>query len=418
MKAKVLLPLIFLFPLLGACDENLPNTLNGALDYARTHTFEVYGDAYYVYGAGNNYDETLMFKISNTFDEKVLDNKITYIYQIGTDTYESVSQNTVFAKDDGYSYYRTVDLTNSVVDIPVTDDNDKNVVFADEYSNPFKDLNYENILANDDQYMIIDPKVKNSFCLNILKQSISARKAYITFDKGRFDYLEITTSSSSSISSEISAYYRYELRFKWNAKAKEPEVKPYEHYASQEKLQTALYTLNRSINGHNYTATTEWQESTGKSTSKFYAVEGKVYSDRITNNASYGAIKNGNYWYQVYISNPNTDKEKVTIYDENPFNGDLIYSQYMKAAVELYEPDETGKVFTIYPEFAQLMTYYLAPYCDITLYVEDVTELSIKLDDSYKFESLNIAFADSYGNSCSVKVTYDDFNSTEIPANF
>ena len=114
---KIILSLAVLFPLLSGCDGQENNTLSNALEYARNHTFEIYGDVDTVQEAGGETSEVWLYKISNVFDTKILDNKITYIYNYGAESYEQLEQNVVFAKDDGFAYYRTINLQNEVVDL-------------------------------------------------------------------------------------------------------------------------------------------------------------------------------------------------------------------------------------------------------------------------------------------------------------
>lgn len=419
-KNKLLLVTLISLPLLAGCGEKTENTLMGAIEYARNHTFEVYGDVYYVFGAGDNQDETLAFKISNIFDTKILANKITYIFELGTESFEQVSENIVFAKDDGNAYSRMVNLSNEVVDVPITDSKDKNVVFEDSYSNPFKNIGYSNFMQlPETESYILKPQISTDFCVNILKQDIKCRKAYLTFDDGKFDYLEIATQSSSSLVSGMSASYRYELRFKWDVHTSEPDVKPYPHYDAHDTLKNALFNLNRKINNHNFTATTNLTASGASVEHHFYATEGNIYSDYAdSSNKTYGARKDGNYWYEYVIKDAGKDTQSVTVYSEDPFDGTLVYPQYLAAATELFEPDESGKLFTVYPEFAQAMTYYLAPFTDSYGYAQNISSVAVKLDNSNAFESLIITCSDSYTSSSTATITYSDFGSTELPIIF
>ena len=414
---KIILSLAVLFPLLSGCDGQENNTLSNALEYARNHTFEIYGDVYTVQEAGGETSEVLLYKISNVFDTKILDNKITYIYNYGAESYEQLEQNVVFAKDDGFAYYRTINLQNEVVDLAITD-NDKNVEFDGNYTAPFGDLNYSDLMAIDrgdfTQY-IVKPQISTNFCKKILMQDIKCKRAYFTFENGKFDYLEVTTQSGSSIVAGITNYYRYELRFKWDAHTTMPEIKPYEHYASHDVLKSALFNINRSISNQNFTATTKLSNGSASTEFHYYATENNVYSDYAgSSNVTIGARKDGQYWYQYTVKDAGKETQTITIYDESPFNGDLVFPQYTKPAVELFKPDSTGKVFTAYPEFAQTITYYLAPFTESSSYASNIESISIKLNDSNAFDSLIISFSD-YSTSYVATVTYSEFGTTEVP---
>lgn len=413
---KLVLSLAILLPTLAGCD-NSKNTLSNALEYARNHTFEIYGDVYSVQDAGGVTNEVLLYKISNIFDTKILDNKITYIYDYGNQSFEQIDQNVIFAKEDGFAYYRTINLSNEVVDLPVTD-NDKNVEFEGNYTAPFVDLNYTDLMEIDrgdfSQY-IVKPQVSKAFCQKLLMQNITCKKAYFTFENGKFDYFEATTQSGDSIVSGISNSYRYELRFKWDEHTSMPEVNPYEHLPAHDNLKTALFNINRSIANQNFTALTKLNNGSTTTEFHYFATENNIYSDYPNyGNVTIGARKDGQYWYQYNVKDAGKETQSITLYDENPFDGELVFPQYTKPAVELFEPDSTGKIFTAYPEFAQILTYYFAPFTESDSYASNIDSLSIKLNDNNAFESLIISFSD-YTTSYTATVSYSEFGTTEIP---
>ena len=420
IKKTILVTLLSLPLLVGCGEENLEGTegLTAALEYGRNHSVEIYGDVYYIFGDTDSQDETLAFTLSNTFTDKVLINTITYKFDLGiNNSYESTSSTTLFAKDDGNTYYRSIDLQNTVTDTAVTDSSTNLPVnFSENYSSPLKTLKFSDLVALDDQYLV-KPQVATSFAQAVTLSTLSIKKVTLTHDKGKFDYLEITTNSSSSIVSGISASYRYELRFKWDVKASEPVVTPYEHYAAHDKLETALFNLDRSIKNKNFLTTSNVSQTSGSATYYTYSTDAAIYSDaKDSYGRTYGAKRSGSYWYEFVVTKAGEDDQSIKTYDEDAISEEAIFPRYRYAAIELFKPSEDGKSFTAYPKFAQYFVYLLAPAFEASSYAENVSSVTINLNDKYEFDSLVISYLDYYNSvSGTVTVTYSNFGETELP---
>lgn len=408
-------------PLLISCgkdgESNQDNdSYASALAYAKEHPFKLSGEAYSIYSTPT--DETYeikAFDIENVLDEKIVNSKITYHYEISEgNSFDQIEEKTYFAKDDGFAYERGLTLKNEVVDSPLYDSNDQQIVFKDYFASPFKDLAYIDFIELND-FLLVDPSKAKSFALALTKLNLNYSKVELTYAKSRFDKVRIYTSSYSSIIAGMSSSYRFDLTFKWGEKGSMPEVKPYKHEDYHDTLETALFKLNRNISNHNFTATSTVVNKGQTSIGHFYATEEAVFSDVSDSSGNrYGYKKEGTSFYEFVADKDN----KIKIYDEDPIDSSYIYPRYSTSifAPEMFYFDNKNNDYVAHEEALSSLVALLAPITEANYYQKYAEELSIKLDNNNEFEALNIYYYDYDNNiSATVTVTYDNFGSTELP---
>lgn len=417
-KNLVIIPLILL-TLLTGCDKQTSsssqtaNTLTNALNYSKEHSFAVHGKVYTTYQSGDESYDLASFDIYNIFDEGFISSKLIYHYQLDDTTFDDEYNATYFAKEDGYTYKRELTLKNIVEDTPVSNKNGDKIKFNDNFVSPFLDLKYANFVKMDDTFLL-KPQVSTSFATTLTQQRIVAKKTIFKLNDGKFSSLIISTDSSSTTISGIYASYRYELNFSWDIKGEIPNIEPFKHEAYHDDLENALFTLNRDLSKKNFTATTNVNINGQESTGSFYATADAIYSTATDSlNKTYGVKKEGSSYYEFAISTDSEGNQTVTVYDEDPIDGNIIYPQYNAFAPELFT--KVNNEFVAASGTESAIINLIAPFTEVNYYTNYITSLKIILNNN-KFDSLYFEYYD-YQNNINGKatITYKDIGSTELP---
>lgn len=422
MKKCILLIPLLTICLLSGCDNNntsseMPNTLTNALNYSRDHSFSVLGSAYLVYENEDVDNDLSSFDINNVFDKGILSSKLVYHYQLDDGNVFNDEYNaTYFAKDDGFTYRRELALNNTVVDNPVYGKSGDKIKFEENFDSPFKSLKYSDFVKMEDSFLL-KPQVSTGFTTTLTQQRMSTKKTTFKIEGGKFASIVINTSSSSSIVSGLSMSYRYELDFVWDVKGSIPSITPFKHEKYHEDLEKALFTLNRDLNKKNYTADTVLEVDNNSSNTTFFATSEGIYSDAVDSyNKTYGVKKEGSSYYEFVVSVDKDGQQKITIYDDDPIDGSLLYPQYSSFAPEMFTKVNDEFVANAGTESAIISL--IAPYTEANYYANYITSLKIKLNNN-KFDHLYLEFYDYQNNiSGNATITYKDIGNTELPIIF
>ena len=424
MKKRFILPLLFLAPLIFSCSENSTsesinpnaNSLSAALEYSKNHSFGIEGDVATVYANGTEEYDIDSFSLHNVFDTGILSSTVVYHYNLNGSTFDDEYSATYFAKDDGYTYQRGLTLQNKVVDEPVKGKSSDKVKFDDNFSNPFEDIRYADMIKLDDGYLI-KPQKSTAFSTAITQRRMVAKKTILTIKDGKFDSLLIYTDSSSTIVSGVYASYRFELFFNWDEKGAIPDIKPYDHEKEHDALESALFNINRKLSNDNFTATTELTIDGSTSTGKFYATKEAVYSDATDSSGkTYGVKNEGTSYYEFAVSTNSSGEQQITVYDEDPISKSDVYPSYNAFAAEMFMPGADGLTFTAHTGADTKIIKLIAPYTEASYYATYITKLEIHLNTDKSFKELYFEYYD-YQNNINAKATisYDDIDTTELP---
>lgn len=421
----ILVPLMSL-ALIG-CDNNTSgsnnsiepssgNSLVDALKYSRGHYFGVSGKVYTTYDSGDQQTDIESFDIHNIFNEKVVTNNLVYHYELDDEILDDPYSYTYFAKEDGYAYQRELTLQNKVEDTPVSTRTSNKIKFDEYFVSPFKTLQYSDLIKINDEYLI-KPQVSSTFATSIALQTLTANKVLLSVKNNKFDKVTIYTSSSSTMISGVYSSYRFELDFNWDEETSIPDIKPFDDKVDGlDILDDALSNLNFSLK-NNFTAKTSLTTGSGNSIGHFYATKDAVYSDAVdSNNRTYGYRKLGNYFYEFMVSTSSGGEQKITTYDEDSIDEDILYPNYLGFSSALFEVSADKKTFTAREGFESGIIGLIAPCTEASYYSAYITTLEIRLDSSNKFESLYFEYYDSINNiSGKTTITYENIGSTELP---
>ncbi len=394
------------------------NSLVEALAHSREHYFGVEGQVITTYNNGSEQVDIESYDLHNIFNEKVVTNNLVYHYEIDDETFDDPYSYTYFAKDDGYTYQRELTLKNEVKDVPVSNRSSDKVKFDEYFVSPFKSLAYSDLVKLNGQYLI-KPKISTTFATSLVLQNVTATKVLLSVKDNKFDKVTIYTSSASTIVSGVSSSYRFELTFNWDEETSIPEITPFdENVDGLDVLEDALTNISYSLNlNKNFTAKTTLEESAGTSVGYYYATEDAVYSSAVDSNKySYGFKKEGGYFYEFKVETSSSGEQKVTVYDDDSVDEDLLYPNYLGFSTALFEVSDDKKTFTVHEGFESAIISLIAPYTEASYYAQYITLLEIKLNASNKFESLNFEYYDSINNiRGKATVTYENIGETELP---
>ena len=394
------------------------NSLAEALAHSREHYFGVKGQVITTYNNGSEQVDIESYDLHNIFNEKIVTNNLVYHYEIDDETFDDPYSYTYFAKDDGYTYQRELTLKNEVKDIPVSNRSSDKVKFDEYFASPFKSLAYSDLVKLNGQYLI-KPKISTTFATSLVLQNVTATKVLLSVKDNKFDKVTIYTSSSSTIVSGVSSSYRFELTFNWDEETSIPEITPFdENVDGLDVLEDALTNISYSLNlSKNFTAKTMREEAAGTSVGYYYATEDAVYSNAVdSSNNSYGFKKEGGYFYEFKVETSSSGEQKVTVYDDDSVDEDLLYPNYLGFSTALFEVSDDKKTFTVHEGFESAIISLIAPYTEASYYAQYITLLEIKLNASNKFESLNFEYYDSINNiRGKATVTYENIGETELP---
>ncbi len=394
------------------------NSLAEALAHSREHYFGVKGQVITTYNNGSEQVDIESYDLHNIFNEKIVTNNLVYHYEIDEETFDDPYSYTYFAKDDGYTYQRELTLKNEVKDIPVSNRTSDKVKFDEYFASPFKSLTYSDLVKLDDQYLI-KPKISTTFATSLVLKDVTATKVLLSVKDNKFDKVTIYTSSSSTIVSGVSSSYRFELTFNWDEETSIPEITPFdENVDGLDVLEDALTNISYSLNlNKNFTAKTTLEESAGTSVGYYYATKDAVYSNAVdSSNSSYGVKKEGNYFYKFKVATSSSGEQKITVYDDDSIDENLLYPNYLGFSTALFEVSNDKKTFTAHEGFESAIISLIAPYTEARYYAQYITLLEIKLNAANKFESLNFEYYDSINNiRGKATITYENIGSTELP---
>lgn len=394
------------------------NSLVEALAHSREHYFGVKGQVITTYNNGSEQVDIESYDLHNIFNEKVVTNNLVYHYEIDDETFDDPYSYTYFAKDDGYAYQRELSLKNKVEDVPVSNRTSDKVKFAEYFASPFKSLAYSDLVKLNGQYLI-KPKISTAFATSLVLKNVTATKVLLSVKDNKFDKVTIYTSSTSTIVSGVSSSYRFELTFNWDEETSIPEITPFdENVDGLDVLEDALTNISYSLNlSKNFTAKTMREEAAGTSVGYYYATEDAVYSNAVdSSNNSYGFKKEGGYFYEFKVETSSSGEQKVTVYDDDSVDEDLLYPDYLGFSTALFEVSDDKKTFTVHEGFESAIISLIAPYTEASYYAQYITLLEIKLNASNKFESLNFEYYDSINNiRGKATVTYENIGDTELP---
>lgn len=394
------------------------NSLVEALAHSREHYFGVKGQVITTYNNGSEQVDIESYDLHNIFNEKVVTNNLVYHYEIDDETFDDPYSYTYFAKDDGYAYQRELSLKNKVEDVPVSNRSSDKVKFDEYFASPFKSLAYSDLVKLNGQYLI-KPKISTTFATSLVLKNVTATKVLLSVKDNKFDKVTIYTSSTSTIVSGVSSSYRFELTFNWDEETSIPEITPFdENVDGLDVLEDALTNISYSLNlSKNFTAKTMREEAAGTSVGYYYATEDAVYSNAVdSSNNSYGFKKEGGYFYEFKVETSSSGEQKVTVYDDDSVDEDLLYPDYLGFSTALFEVSDDKKTFTVHEGFESAIISLIAPYTEASYYAQYITLLEIKLNASNKFESLNFEYYDSINNiRGKATVTYENIGDTELP---
>lgn len=394
------------------------NSLVEALAHSREHYFGVKGQVITTYNNGSEQVDIESYDLHNIFNEKVVTNNLVYHYKIDEETFDDPYSYTYFAKDDGYAYQRELSLKNKVEDVPVSNRSSDKVKFDEYFASPFKSLAYSDLVKLNGQYLI-KPKISTTFATSLVLKNVTATKVLLSVKDNKFDKVTIYTSSTSTIVSGVSSSYRFELTFNWDEETSIPEITPFdENVDGLDVLEDALTNISYSLNlSKNFTAKTMREEAAGTSVGYYYATEDAVYSNAVdSGNNSYGFKKEGGYFYEFKVETSSSGEQKVTVYDDDSVDEDLLYPDYLGFSTALFEVSDDKKTFTVHEGFESAIISLIAPYTEASYYAQYITLLEIKLNASNKFESLNFEYYDSINNiRGKATVTYENIGDTELP---
>lgn len=394
------------------------NSLAEALAHSREHYFGVKGQVITTYNNGSEQVDIESYDLHNIFNEKIVTNNLVYHYEIDEETFDDPYSYTYFAKDDGYTYQRELTLKNEVKDIPVSNRTSDKVKFDEYFASPFKSLTYSDLVKLDDQYLI-KPKISTTFATSLVLKDVTATKVLLSVKDNKFDKVTIYTSSSSTIVSGVSSSYRFELTFNWDEETSIPEITPFdENVDGLDVLEDALTNISYSLNlNKNFTAKTTLEGSAGTSVGYYYATKDAVYSNAVdSSNSSYGVKKEGNYFYKFKVATSSSGEQKITVYDDDSIDENLLYPNYLGFSTALFEVSNDKKTFTAHEGFESAIISLIAPYTEARYYAQYITLLEIKLNAANKFESLNFEYYDSINNiRGKATITYENIGSTELP---
>lgn len=394
------------------------NSLAEALAHSREHYFGVKGQVITTYNNGSEQVDIESYDLHNIFNEKIVTNNLVYHYEIDEETFDDPYSYTYFAKDDGYTYQRELTLKNEVKDIPVSNRTSDKVKFDEYFASPFKSLTYSDLVKLDDQYLI-KPKISTTFATSLVLKDVTATKVLLSVKDNKFDKVTIYTSSSSTIVSGVSSSYRFELTFNWDEETSIPEITPFdENVDGLDVLEDALTNISYFLNlNKNFTAKTTLEESAGTSVGYYYATKDAVYSNAVdSSNSSYGVKKEGNYFYKFKVATSSSGEQKITVYDDDSIDENLLYPNYLGFSTALFEVSNDKKTFTAHEGFESAIISLIAPYTEARYYAQYITLLEIKLNAANKFESLNFEYYDSINNiRGKATITYENIGSTELP---
>lgn len=394
------------------------NSLVEALAHSREHYFGVKGQVITTYNNGSEQVDIESYDLHNIFNEKVVTNNLVYHYEIDDETFDDPYSYTYFAKDDGYAYQRELSLKNKVEDVPVSNRSSDKVKFDEYFASPFKSLAYSDLVKLNGQYLI-KPKISTTFATSLVLKNVTATKVLLSVKDNKFDKVTIYTSSTSTIVSGVSSSYRFELTFNWDEETSIPEITPFdENVDGLDVLEDALTNISYSLNlSKNFTAKTMREEAAVTSVGYYYATEDAVYSNAVdSSNNSYGFKKEGGYFYEFKVETSSSGEQKVTVYDDDSVDEDLLYPDYLGFSTALFEVSDDKKTFTVHEGFESAIISLIAPYTEASYYAQYITLLEIKLNASNKFESLNFEYYDSINNiRGKATVTYENIGDTELP---
>lgn len=394
------------------------NSLVEALAHSREHYFGVKGQVITTYNNGSEQVDIESYDLHNIFNEKVVTNNLVYHYEIDDETFDDPYSYTYFAKDDGYAYQRELSLKNKVEDVPVSNRSSDKVKFDEYFASPFKSLAYSDLVKLNGQYLI-KPKISTTFATSLVLKNVTATKVLLSVKDNKFDKVTIYTSSTSTIVSGVSSSYRFELTFNWDEETSIPEITPFdENVDGLDVLEDALTNISYSLNlSKNFTAKTMREEAAVTSVGYYYATEDAVYSNAVdSSNNSYGFKKEGGYFYEFKVETSSSGEQKVTVYDDDSVDEDLLYPDYLGFSTALFEVSDDKKTYTVHEGFESAIISLIAPYTEASYYAQYITLLEIKLNASNKFESLNFEYYDSINNiRGKATVTYENIGDTELP---
>ena len=378
----------------------LSGSVSDALNYAKERALTLEGDCTLLV----NDSETPYAHYVLGFDEQAISVREDLVSIDGTMV--EGTETIYFAKENGKTYSRQINLDNEVEDVPLLSGGES-VAFAENFPNPFSVLKFSDILSYENTYLL-KPNAISTFSLYALHQSVSPTKIELSMEEGRFTHIRIETSTYGGLGG-VGLSYRYDLAIRYDTPISAPELTPYPTEEEHATLEAALARLDEKVAGHNYTIEMKLDAGSGAVPFAYYVTEeGHLDTSIDSSGAIQGLIRqHDGYHYFTYASGT------ATIDDSEAYDLDEIELDFLSFAPELFVSQ--GKSFHSRSGYAASLSTMVAPmlYRDYLASCATDVEIAVEGED---VRSLEIFFVDLNNMiSGSLSMSFTDFQKTTWP---
>ncbi len=387
---------------------------NNALQYVKNHTFSLEGDVNMVF---DEYGDTIGTKsnhVKSAFNESIVSFSNSYYYEISDD--ETISMDstgyTVFEKEDGKAYVRTITMQNKVKDVVYTDDNEQPIIFKDYFYNPFKDLKFSDFTRSGNNVLLKTTK-RDTLASKLFPQAdmiyfSSGDTLSFTVKDDKFDTLTFDVSAGFL---DFSVSYRYTLQFTYDVELEIPNITPYPHRDEHDDLKEALDKLQDSIRDLNYTT---FVSLDGVSSFNIYETYNTIYTSAVDETGyTYGLVEENDGMYYF-----NYDGEKVTIdHSENYGEREYYEPSFLNFAPEFFTLYDDGKYY-VEDAFVASVALLIAPFNLQYSFYNNAYTIAITLDNG-EISTIEVSFFDmNYFSSGTYTLEYGAFGTTHLPFSY
>ena len=392
------------------------NDLNAALQYAKNHSFSVFGDIYSVFEQYGG--EIKMSYLNNSFADGIISNQKAYYYDENELSEEA--ESIYYKKADGKTYYKTITLKNEVAELEYLVDG-KSVLFDDNFHNPFKKLKYSDFVeGKTESEFILKPSSVNAFAQLLTHTSLSCKNITFVIENNQFSSVLIETYASVG-SLGLNTAEKYDLDFLYDISLEIPTLTPFEHKKEHDQLEIVCKSLNDQLSSLNYTATITTSNLDGtqvSSQTSYYVVQEALYHDSPDSyGRCLGVVLQNDGLHEFYTEG--LEESKNIVVSEEKLDGTRkdYEPNYTGFASELFDCE--GNTYYVKDAFVPYITYLLAPYTIRDYLAYFAFECMIQLDNLGGFKNLVIRYSDTmYMQSGMVQVSYHHFNTTNLPIQF
>ena len=380
--------------------SSLSGSVSDALHYAQSQPLTLSGDC------------TLLIEESETpyahyelgFDESAISVRQDLYSTDGT--LVEGKETIYFAKENGKTYSRTINLKNEVEDIPLLSSGES-VPFHENFPNPFSILTFSDILHYEDTYLI-KPKKISDFTLYALHQSVSPTKVSLTMEDGTFTKMSVETSSSSGLGG-VFLSYRYDFTIEYGTEIEIPSLSPFVHEEGHDLLKEKLLELHQKVQERNYTIQMHYEPEEGISDFSYYVTDkGELDSSTDSTGQLFGLLRQHDGYHLFSYLDGAIRIDEETVYEEEEIALDLH-----SFAPELFFVEEDR--YLLREDYASELSQLVVPF----LYRDYVSAYASAMEivlDSRQVEKITIDIVDADNLiTGTLTMSFSDFGTTSWP---